>query len=990
MLNIPENVKNTFLEESSHKALKFTTNPNWLYPEDAEWQKDIDSLNLFNGNAYRNNTTWHYDATSTPLTGDFLRYMKINMYSNIDSLDATNSVETFAFKYRNYVNISMNIGVYPTSTPYPQQLRFGVRYLDNTGAEREEITTYDVADYLASGEWQTVGRVSITLPTYKLAATGASAISRIFFEGIDNNVDFYGYLIYGRPIISVSDNPDSFPIQYSEVDYTTLDKTEYIPFVLFDNENIVFDKFSMTESLCSKDNIEFGLCEAGNIEVDVVNVGDVKDETFYPMVGVADPNATVPYSELRRINWYKGSRYNHSPQSGFWVSWNSTSVYNIYTDRIGDVDIASYSNYFANSSNLYLKYNVDFEYFTSDTMPTYVRFAFDFTRTNGSGYMFEDSTYFELSELLDGEHSIVLSPVYSNSNGEIAAIQRIRIYFYDSNKERLTIDCSVKATFSDIQVGMLKNSSDSIPAFDLSTCCIYNNNLDEYLAQYQYSYVPLGKYTVKDIKKKISHNLTIKTLSMYDDMLLLEQNAANWYTQYMYGIDTNESGNYGYEFARQIYSGYYNYMKNIGIMSDPNDMTLVFTKTYDECLQNMSTKYYRFFEYYNSSQVLKQYFEIKYSQHVISNPDPSKLYMLKKINYNYMTDADLMKAGITWYENHEDPYGRGLVKANVLVEEELSDGTYNRFLVDNDDLFAISNNCVEFTIYAPTYTYGYWVDGSITRTQQVIESISLYSVNKDFTLENASTRLLYYQYEKLPKELEERQAQVTYYVYLNNTHTIFECDSSITGRDVVHSLLELTGCFFRMSRETGEPEFIYCTKSGLYPSNTLYPADDLYPRAGTNQVEGMGKYMSTECADYSVTKFGKIQILKNQTSNKTESNVQWQYIGDEDVGLNTYIIDDNIFYCNKDMTYDTDHMQELDVTLRKMFYMISNMDYTPNITKALGIPWLECGDRLGLLTYDGGFETFVYRRKLDGIQLLKDTYESHGDEYNNAIKNYGY
>ena len=990
MLNIPENVKNTFLEESSHKTLKFTTNPNWLYAEDAEWQKDIDSLNLFNGNAYLNGVTWHYDFHTNPFDdGDIVR-AKINVYSNKDAFDATNAVETFGFKYRNYVNISMEMGIYPTNQTYPQQLAFKVTYADNTGAEHEEAVQFNIADYLVTGEWQTAGRVSVTLPTYKLAATGAYTIKYIGWDNMTGNVDFYGYLIYKKPIISVSDNPDSFPIQYSEVDYTTLDKTEYIPFVLFDNENIVFDKFSMTESLCSKDNIEFGLCEAGNIEVDVVNVGDVKDETFYPMIGVADPNADVPYSELRRINWYKGSRYNHSPQSGFWVSWNSTSVYNIYTDRIGDVDIASYSNYFANSSNLYLKYNVDFEYFTSDTMPTYVRFAFDFTRTNGSGYMFEDSTYFELSELLDGEHSIVLSPVYSNSNGEIAAIQRIRIYFYDSNKERLTIDCSVKATFSDIQVGMLKNSSDSIPTFDLSTCCIYNNNLDEYLAQYQYSYVPLGKYTVKDIKKKISHNLTIKTLSMYDDMLLLEQNAANWYTHYMYGISTNEASEYGFEFARQIYSSFYDYMKSIDAVAEPDTahMTKLLTKTHDELINSMSTKTYTFYATMNNDYtVIYNSSKLYYSKTVVNNVNSQKLYLVKFFNHNLYSDVVM-----PYYRQYHDSQGRGLETCNILIEEELSDGTYNRFAVDTDDFFALSQNVTKFNIYVPVY--GITNIESDPHQYDVIDHFELYSTDKAFDLENASSRLLYYDYNftngYVDEEYEVEGQKYHHYYNSYPYHTIFECDSSITGRDVVHSLLELTGCFFRMSRETGEPEFIYCTKSGLYPSNTLYPADDLYPRAGTNQVEGMGKYISTECADYSVTKFGKIQILKNQTSNKTESNVQWQYIGDEDVGLNTYIIDDNIFYCNKDMTYDTDHMQELDVTLRKMFYMISNMDYTPNITKALGIPWLECGDRLGLLTYDGGFETFVYRRKLDGIQLLKDTYESHGDEYNNAIKNYGY
>ena len=90
------------------------------------------------------------------------------------------------------------------------------------------------------------------------------------------------------------------------------------------------------------------------------------------------------------------------------------------------------------------------------------------------------------------------------------------------------------------------------------------------------------------------------------------------------------------------------------------------------------------------------------------------------------------------------------------------------------------------------------------------------------------------------------------------------------------------------------------------------------------------------------------------------------------------------------MVYDTEHMTELNDTLEIMYNNISNMNYTPNVTQAIGLPWVECGDRMGLLTTDGGFETFIYRRKLKGIQTLFDTYESNGDEYNDAIKNYGY
>ena len=84
------------------------------------------------------------------------------------------------------------------------------------------------------------------------------------------------------------------------------------------------------------------------------------------------------------------------------------------------------------------------------------------------------------------------------------------------------------------------------------------------------------------------------------------------------------------------------------------------------------------------------------------------------------------------------------------------------------------------------------------------------------------------------------------------------------------------------------------------------------------------------------------------------------------------------------------NMVEVSEMIENMWYRISNMGYVSNVTQALGMPWIECGDRIGILTMTGGAETFVFRRTLKGIQLLKDTYESNGDEYVKAISNYNY
>ena len=969
MLDVSNEVKTQFLTDSTNKNLKFTTNPNWLYLEDIEYQKDMDTLNLFFGNAYGQTGIWTWPWS--PMTENDWFHFRVNRYADGDSYDATDFVKTFAFKYRKYVNVSAQIGIHNTGLTYPQQLDFWVVYYDVTGTEREKRVPFNLDDYMVNASQTVAGTVSITLETSAISATGVSKIERIGIHSKTGNINFTGDISVGKVMINVSNDTSAMPIPYVYNDYSTIDLNEYTPFILFDNENIAFEDFSLTESLCSKDNLKFGLCEAGNIEVNTcgIQTNNLLGETLYPYYEVDNDSVTIPYSELRRVNWYKASLHNYSPQL-ITQTWTNTTANRINTEAIRAIYLSTYDEYFSQYPYFYMKYKANIEYFTTEDSIAYVRPYISYIRTNGAGYDYTGSLI-DINDVIGNDCEFFFTPSYISSGNKADYIIGFGFRLYDENQVQITTTYSTKVDFKDIQVGLLANISDAIPSFSLSTCYVYNGTIDEYLADRKKEYLPLGKMIVKDITKKTSHGLVTKKLTLYDDMILLEQNAANWYP-YMYGIDTSTAGAYGLQYARQIYSSYFNYMQSIGIENiDDYNLTSVYSKTYDECVADYMTAITTNFIAFRTAPDATPYTykKIHYSAHTIT-ADPTQLYVVKKINDNYERDGQILSIVTSGTPSSDtftyDPLGRGLISCNVLIKETLSNGSANCFAVDYNDLFAISENCTSFEILIPTYTdvnYG----GQISQHTNIIKEFTVYKTPKTFKLANADSRLLYYNY--LTKE-------------------IFECDSTITGRDVIHSILELTGCFFRMSRENGKPEFVYCTKSGLYPAENLYPADDLYPRIGMTETMPKSKYLSVEYADYDVTRFGKIQILKKQTSNNTESNVQWQYVGDRDAGLNTYIVDDNIFYCNKDMVYDAEHMAELDNTLAEMYINISNMNYTPNVTQALGIPWLECGDRMGLLTTDGGFETFIYRRKLKGIQALFDTFESKGDEYNEAIKNY--
>jgi hypothetical protein len=341
--------------------------------------------------------------------------------------------------------------------------------------------------------------------------------------------------------------------------------------------------------------------------------------------------------------------------------------------------------------------------------------------------------------------------------------------------------------------------------------------------------------------------------------------------------------------------------------------------------------------------------------------------MVDAVNYYEHTDEYILDdATVNDYASHVDSLKRGLVtNGGVIIEAYKSDNTFlDSFVVNRRDYFMLPADSGYIKVICPISIDTYYSSSSI-ETYPLIDSVSIYEADDAPELENGNKRLFYYNYA---------------------TREISDVGTSITGRDVVRSLLELCGCFFRLDREKGLPEFVYCTKGGLYPRNDLYPDDDLYPRAGTDQLLPNGRYMSSTQDNYQVKNYGRIQVIANSDSNSTKSICQWEY-SEENGSDNTYQVIDNIFYSNQNMTFEYQYLYSL---LQNMFGRISNMGYVPNVTQAIGMPWIECGDRIGVMTFTSGFESFIFRRTMKGIQLLIDTYESRGDEYTEPVKEFGY
>ena len=480
--------------------------------------------------------------------------------------------------------------------------------------------------------------------------------------------------------------------------------------------------------------------------------------------------------------------------------------------------------------------------------------------------------------------------------------------------------------------------------------------------------IPLGVYVISDVKKTQKHNQTKIEITAYDKLTLLDQNAANWYTLYMYAMSTDDySKSYSYEFTRQIYSSYFNIMKNLGLEN---------RKNYDETVIQSHTDYWNDVQnaYYDNGHkdltyevASGRYSTVKYGMYTVSNPEVKKPYVVDITNFNNQTDEDL-KAQALDYKQFVDSECRGLIGiGNVLIEETIAGSVEPHcFLVDSGDYFMLSPDCTSFNVYF-VWCFNNELNDHEADYVTATGAVQISRVEKEIDLANAATRILYYGWQSLE---------------------IFPCESSITARDVVRSLLEVCGCFLHLDRN-GMPAFLYPTMNALYPSNTLYPDDDLFPRGLDGSLLPMGRYKSFEYEDYMVQNIGRVQIVKKQTSSDVTSICEWEYEGDPDA-INTYLIDDNIFYCSDKLIYDYDNMGDVGNMLVNMYHRISNMTYYPHLTNAIGMPWVEVGDRIGLLTINAGIESFVYRRTLKGVQVLSDLYEAHGDEYTEKIKDYNY
>ena len=443
----------------------------------------------------------------------------------------------------------------------------------------------------------------------------------------------------------------------------------------------------------------------------------------------------------------------------------------------------------------------------------------------------------------------------------------------------------------------------------------------------------------------------MKTITAYDVIADLDQNAYNWYNNYMYAINTDDyAARQGFEFTRQIYSSYFSIAQALGLESRNNYTELPYSFDY-----RTESKYIT--KQYDSYDQMKVEFK---GLGIRDGVEPGGIYVIDLVRNK--TDDEIVDY-MSNYVKYIDSKCRGLVNANILIVENEGKENERKYVVDSGDYFMISPTATDFTMYYP----GEMINDTHTGgSMSAFYDWKLRKVDTSINLINGWVNLVYYN---------------------TGTKELFEADTQMTARDIIRSLIEVTGAFFKIDRY-GIPRFLYSDKAGLYPENGLYPNNDLFPLKTGSTTATMDDYISMECEDYEVTNYGRIQIVKQDETNDSQKLVQWEYKGSNE--RNTYLIDDNIFYSNSALEYEYGSMPMVSEMLENMYNRISGMSYTPHTTQAVGIPFIETGDRLSILTKTGGTETFIFRRTMSGIHSLKDVYEAEGPRWNRPVGTYNY
>lgn len=356
------------------------------------------------------------------------------------------------------------------------------------------------------------------------------------------------------------------------------------------------------------------------------------------------------------------------------------------------------------------------------------------------------------------------------------------------------------------------------------------------------------------------------------------------------------------------------------------------------------------FDLYNQSSIKKELF-IYYDDSVITNDD---LYVESfSIDQGINPDNDLIigsfKASVVKFKRRND--NNNLQNKEITIKQVL-----NR---DYDNPF----NFGKYKVYSDK------VSGD-RNYRDVIAYDSLYDVV------NAEVSTWYNSLE-FPLTLKGFRDSFFDYIGIEQVETELCNDSmmihksietnKLSGKDVLFAICEINGAWGFIDYEG---RFKYVTLSvkldrdPVYPAIDLYPAEDLFPVDDTNTSYKVKIPSIINCnyEDYTVEYITKLSIKENDD----DAGVSYGEDGNEYVILNNFL-----YYGNEDSGEEI---------AKNIFDTVSNIAYAVGSTNCVCNPCVELGDNISIHSRNYTVNTFVFNRRISGIQALRDNIVSYGSE----------
>lgn len=152
--------------------------------------------------------------------------------------------------------------------------------------------------------------------------------------------------------------------------------------------------------------------------------------------------------------------------------------------------------------------------------------------------------------------------------------------------------------------------------------------------------------------------------------------------------------------------------------------------------------------------------------------------------------------------------------------------------------------------------------------------------------------------------------------------------------------------------------------AGTYPGEQTYPSNTTYPGEDNSDIRIFSSnYSQIRYEPFDVARIEKVILVDE------EGKVSAQYGS----GTNIFTIQDNpIAYCIGDTTS----------MVQAMYNELYKLTYLPVTSyRGVGLPFMECGDVIRVITRKHSVGTYILNRTLTGIQGLFDEYTSDGDQY---------